>query len=131
MKSFRHLSKQDILQICSIVENWPLPTLSWDALCREIEVHLKHRYTRQALERKPEIKAAYLAKRQRPNKLVPADQAEQKIAKLKVRIAELEAALAAYDLRFLRHIEWAIAWDKSPNDLEQPLEKEIPMLRKE
>jgi pyruvate/oxaloacetate carboxyltransferase len=140
MKSFRHLSKQDILQICSILDNWSLPTLSWEALCREVEVHLKHRYSRQALERKVEIKEHFQAKRERPSKLVPADESEKKIAKLKTRIDELEAALAAYDVRFLRHVERAIAWSQSPDglagkwrpeDLEAPMEKEIPMLRSE
>lgn len=140
MKSFRHLSNQDILQICSLIDNWPLPTLSWDALCREVEVHLKHRYSRQALERKPEIKAHYQLKKDKPSKLVPADEAEKKIAKLKARIEELEATLATYNLRFLRHVERAIAWSKSPeglagkwkpDDLDEPLEKEIAMIRSE
>jgi len=140
MNSFRHLSKQDILQICSIIDNWPLPTLSWDTLCREVEAHLKHRYSRQALERKPEIKERFQAKRDRPSKLVLADEAEKRTSRLKERIAELEAVVAAYDLRFLRHVERAIAWSQSPEglagkwkpeDLEAPMEKEIPMLRSE
>ncbi len=140
MKSFRHLSKQDILQICSIIDNWSLPTLSWDSLCREVEVHLKHRYTRQALERKPEIKAHYQVKKEKPSKLVPADEADKKIARLKARIEELEEALAAYDVRFLRHVERATAWSKSPEglagkwkpeEMDSPMEKEIPMLRSE
>lgn len=129
MKSFHHLSETNILQVCSIIDNWPLPTITWDALCREVGIHLKHRYSRQALERKSEIKARFQARRDKRTKLVPLDEAEIKIAKLKVRIAELEKIQADYDLRFLRHIERAILWDKSPQDLELPIEKEIPLLR--
>lgn len=129
MSTFRHLSKEDISQVCAIINAWPLPTISWEAVCREVGVHLKHRFTRQALERKPEIKTAYQARRDRRQGLVPKDQVERKIAKLQARIEELERAIVEYDLRFLRHIERAIHWDKSPRDLERPLEKEIPLLR--
>ncbi len=129
MNAFRHLSEADILQACSIIDNWPLPTITWEAVCREVGIHLKHRFTRQALERKPQIKASFQARRDKRQGLVPADHAERKIAKLQARIMELEKALAEYDLRFLRHIERAILWDKSPKDLEEPIEEEIPRLR--
>ncbi|GLH68232.1 hypothetical protein [Geothrix edaphica] len=129
MSAFRHLTQDDIVQVCAIIKAWPLPTITWEAVCREVGIHLKHQFTRQALERKPEIKATYLARRGRRENLVEKDHAERKIANLQARVEELEKALAEYDLRFLRHIERAIRWDKLPQDLEKPLDKEIPLLR--
>ena len=129
MNTFRHLTEADIVQICSIIDNWPLPTITWEAVCREVGIHLKHKFTRQALERKQQIKASFQARRDKRQGLVPADHAEKKIAKLQARIDELQTALAKYDLRFLRHIQRAVRWDKSPQDLENLLEKEIPLLR--
>ena len=129
MSAFRHLTEADVLQVCVIINAWPLPTITWEAVCREVGIHLKHKFTRQALERKPQIKASFQARRDKRQGLVPADHAERKIAKLHARIVELEKALAEYDLRFLRHIERAIQWDKSPQDLEEPIEKETPRLR--
>lgn len=131
MRSFHHLSETDILQVCSIIENWPLPTITWNALCREVEIHMKHHYSRQALERKPEIKTRFQMRRDNRIKLVPPDEADIMITKLKTRIVELENLQAEYDLRFLRHIERAILWDKSPQDFELPIEIEIPLLRSE
>jgi len=129
MSAFRHLTEADVNHVCAILDNWPLPTINWEAVCREVGIHLKHRFTRQALERKPKIKAAFQARRDKPKGLVPADDADRRIAKLQARVDELEKALAEYDLRFLRHIGCAIRWDKFPKDLEEPIEKEIPLLR--
>lgn len=131
MKNFRHLTKTDVLQVCSIIENWPLPTLTWDALCREVELNLGHRYTRQSLEKKTEIKIRFQARRANPKKAVISDETERTIDRLRARVAQLEKALAEYDLRFLRHIDKAIQWNKSPQDLEAPLLAEVPTLRKQ
>lgn len=128
MKPFRHLSRTNILQICSIIDNWPLPTITWNALCREVETHLKHHYSRQALERKPEIKSRFQKLRGQRVRQIPPDEIEIRISKLKARIAEIENTLAEYDLRFLRHMERAILWDKSPQDFELPIEMEVPFL---
>jgi hypothetical protein len=130
MTAFRHLTRTDILRICRLIEDWPLPTLSWDALCREVEIHIGHRYTRQSLEKKPEIKAKYLARQAHRTKVVPVDEAEMTIQRLKHRVAELEKTLADYDQRFLRHVEAAVRWNKSPQDLEEPLIVEPPLPRK-
>jgi len=130
MTTFRHLTKTDILRICRIIEDWPLPTLTWDGICREVETQLGHRYTRQSLEKKPEIKAKYLARQGLRTKLVPVDEAEKTIQHLKNRIALLEKTLADYDQRFLRHVEAAVRWNKSPKDLEEPLMVEPPRPRK-
>lgn len=131
MKAFHHLTESDILQICSIIDNWPLPTITWEAVCQEVGIHLKHKYTRQALERKPQIKAAFNGRRGKRHELAPVSDSERKIASLQARIEELENLLVKYDLRFLRHIERAIRWDKAPEDLEKPIEKEIPLLRRD
>lgn len=130
MNTFRHLSKTDILQVCALIDNWPLPTLSWNALCREVEAQLKHRYTRQALERKTEIKDRFQARKEHRGKVIPVDESEQKINLLKARVAQLEKTIAEYDRRFLRHIDKAIDWGKTPEDLDAPMFIEIPMLRK-
>ena len=131
MKNFRHLTKTDVLQVCSIIEKWPLPTLTWDALCREVELNLGHRYTRQSLEKKPEIKIRFQGRRENPNKAVIVDDAERTINRLRARVAQLEKALAEYDIRFLRHVDKAIQWNKSSQDLEAPFFAEIPTLRKQ
>ncbi len=134
----KHLTEEEIIEIATIIDRWPLPTIRWEAVCREVEQHLGRRYTRHSLMAKPEIKEAFQrAKELRTNPHVerPRPKSDVRIEQLEAQIADLKRILAEYDLRFLRHLEVLSTCVDGvsgahvlPKDLEAPLHHEIPYL---
>ena len=134
----KHLSEEEITEIATIIDRWPLPTIRWESVCREVEHHLHRRYTRHSLMAKPEIQEAFKrAKdlRANPNAARPRPKSDVRVEKLEAQVADLKRILGEYDLRFLRHLE-ALSGCKDevtgahllPKDLEAPLHQEIPYL---
>lgn len=131
----KHLTEEEIIEIATIIDRWPLPTIRWEAICREVEEHLGRRYTRQSLMDKQEIKLAFQRAKElraNPNVAQPRPKSDVRIEKLEGQVADLKRILAEYDLRFLRHLE-ALSGCKNavsgaymlPKDLEEPLHQEI------
>ena len=119
-----HLTETDVLKITSIIESWPLPTITWKAVVMEVKDRLGRLYARQNLENKKDIKAAFQSKKSGQPKLLEINEAEQTIQRLRARNKDLEELIHQYDLRFLRHIENARLLRIAPKDLEKPLDGE-------
>ena len=108
----RHLDAGAISAVVTIIDGWPEGSrMIWDALTDKVGEIVGHRWTRQALERSPAIKAAYLASVERsrsgrPRKVVdPAEVvAARRLEALAAEVGELKRKLAAYEERFVRHI---------------------------
>ncbi len=134
----KHLTEEEIIEIATIIDRWPLPTIRLEAVCREVELHLGRRYTRQSLMDKPEIKEAFQrAKELRANPNVDRarPKSDVRIEQLEAQVADLKRILGEYDLRFLRHLDVlsgckveASGAHLLPKDLEAPLHQEIPRL---
>ena len=123
-RTWKHLTETDVLRILTIIENWPLPTITWDALVREVEIQVGQLFSRQALERKPQIKSAFQSRKGQKPELMRMSEAEQTIQRLRQRNNELEKLVHLYDLRFMRHVANARRWGKNPKDLDRPLDAE-------
>jgi hypothetical protein len=63
-KRSAHLRSQDIEHIVCLLDGWSEP-LTWDLLVEELKRRKVCSYTRQALDRHPEIKAAFVAAKSR------------------------------------------------------------------
>ena len=108
----RHLDAAAIAAVVTIVDGWPEGSrVVWEELANRVEEIVGHRWTRQALERSPAIKSAYLASVERsragvPRKVVdPAEVVALKRSEaVAAEIAELKRKLAAYEESFVRHI---------------------------
>lgn len=134
----KHLTEGEISEIATIIDRWPLPTIRWEAVCREVEQHLGRRYTRQSLMAKPEINSAFQRAKEfraNPNTARPRPKSDLRIEQLEMQVADLKRTLAEYDLRFLRHLEVLSGCKSSvsgapllPRDLDAPLHREIPYL---
>ena len=134
----KHLSEEEITEIAAIIDRWPLPTIRWETVCREVEQHLRRRYTRHSLMAKPEIREAFQRAKEvraNPNVAKPRPKYDLRIEQLEAQLADLKRILAEYDLRFLRHLEILSGCKDEvtgahllPKDLEAPLHQEIPFL---
>lgn len=125
----RHLDAGAISAVVTIIDGWPEGSrMIWDALTDKVGEIVGHRWTRQALERSPTIKAAYLASVERsrsglPKKVVdPADVVMARRSEaLAAEIGELKRKLAAYEERFVRHIHNAQNQGISAGQLAAPM----------
>lgn len=134
----KHLSKDEVAEIATLIDAWPMPTIHWEVVCREVELRLGRRYTRRTLGEKPEIREAYhRAKgiRTNPNFTRPRPKTDDRVQQLEAEIQSLKRILAEYDLRFLRHLNALSGFQHAasgapvlPKDLEFPLHQEIPLL---
>lgn len=70
-KKHPHLTSQDIERIVGILEGWR-ETLTWDLLVEKLIHHGISSYTRQALDRHPQIKSAFVAAKSRLRQSPPA-----------------------------------------------------------
>jgi hypothetical protein len=96
----RHLTDRDISNVVDILDDWPMEAkLTWDRLVEAIETELKLDTTRQTLENKVRIKAAYLEVKNIFSGSVPTKKlavppslkvAAERIAKQKRQIERLE-----------------------------------------
>lgn len=123
-RSWKHLTEIDVLKIVTIIEAWPMPTITWEALVKEVEIQLGQLFSRQALERKASIKSAFQTRKGQKPELIRMSEAEQTIQRLRQRNDELEGLVRLYDLRFMRHVANARKWGKNPKDLDRPLDME-------
>lgn len=99
------MTAERVERITAMIRAWE-GRLTWDALCEAVERETKAGYTRQALNRYVEIKAAYSAYNDNPT---PGDgkhlsASSRKILKLERRVAELEAVRSLLLEKFAR---WA------------------------
>lgn len=124
MRTWKRMTQTDVLRVLTIIEEWPLPSITWEALVKEVEIKVGQLFSRQALERKKQIKAAFQARKGEKPKLVRMNEAEQTIQRLRRRNDELEEQVRQYDLRFLRHVENARLLQIRPKDLDKPLDGE-------
>lgn len=134
----KHLSEVEIIEIATIIDHWPLPTIRWEAVCREVEEHLGRRYSRQSLMDKREIREAFQrAKtfRANPDVTQPRPKSDARIEQLEAQVADLKRIVNEYDRRFLRHLDVISGCVDAltgkpllPKDLETPLHQEIPYL---
>ena len=124
MRHWRRLTETDVLRILFIIEEWPLPSITWETLVKEVEIKLGQEFSRQALERNKAIKTAYREKKGLKPELMRMSEAEQTIQRLRQRNKELEDLVRSYDLRFLRHIENACLHKIRLRDLDRPMDGE-------
>jgi predicted nuclease with TOPRIM domain len=95
-----NLNEKIIEDIVEVIDEWSSQKLTWDLLIEAINQAGLPLYTRQALERRPRIKLAYLARKEalrakpgQKNEAQPntdADNAEIEKLKAKVKRLELE-----------------------------------------
>ncbi|MBP0495811.1 hypothetical protein [Roseomonas indoligenes] len=102
-----------IERIAGLIEDWPVErSLTWDSVVAQAEAYLRHRWTRQGLERHPRIKSAYEAKRLRHREFartgtVPKPRRPeielrlQQMAKLAAEIEKAKRIVREYDERFI------------------------------
>jgi hypothetical protein len=112
------------MRICTIIDQWPLPSITWEILVKEVGTKIGQAFSRQALERNKAIKAAYLVRKGLKPELARMSEAEQTIQRLRQRNEELEELVRRYDLRFLRHAENARLLGIKARDLDRPLDGE-------
>ena len=125
----RHLDAAAIAAVVTIIDGWPQGSrVVWEELANRVEEIVGHRWTRQALERSPAIKSAYLASVERsrvgiPRKVVdPAEVVAQKKSEATAaEIAELKRKLAAYEELFVRHLYNAQRLGISAGQLAAPM----------
>lgn len=127
----RRLGTTEVGRICAVIDAWPGgERVTWQDVVERSAGLLGHEWTRQALERHPEIKAAYQRRRDALRDgaapRVPADPAEvvreRQIAALLRQVQHLEERLAEYELRFARHEYNAQAHGVAPSELDSPLQ---------
>ena len=73
LRSGNRLSKDDIADIKGELRNWSKPKITWNAVVSRVAAKIGRRFSRQALESRPEIYGAYVDARKRlRNGLPPA-----------------------------------------------------------
>ena len=109
------LTPETVGRIVGLIDDWPANRLlTWDDVVRDAETHLRHRWTRQGLERHTPIKRAFEAKRRafqeckRTGKSVKRRLPEHEIRdqrniRLARELAEVRRTLAQYDDLFARY----------------------------
>lgn len=126
----RHLTDHDVNRILALIESWQYD-LKWDALVKACEISLGVKTTRQALNRKPQIKEAFQNYKKtqkldlsdvtaaRPNDI---NTAHQRIERLMKKIEKLE-----YENRVLK--EKFLVWQYNADQreiTEEMLNRPIP-----
>lgn len=125
-----NLSEKIITQIVELLDNWNKPKLTWELLVLALKDSAMPEYTRQALERQPRIKSAYLSMKgilrredlavRRPASLSkPTD--DSRIRSLKAKIARLEQENTNLKERFLCWLNNAVDFGMTVEMLENPL----------
>jgi hypothetical protein len=118
------ITDRHVVTICTFIEEWSGP-ITWDEIIDEAERTCGHRWTRQGIERRDEIKAAYLAKREAKPTQNPIDPAvallTAKLERQEQEVSRLERLVASYKDLFIRYQANAHARGIAPAELEMPL----------
>ncbi|WP_269621318.1 hypothetical protein [Zhongshania sp. BJYM1] len=125
----RHLTEDDVRRIVNLLKNWKFD-LTWDLLVKACSVSLDIQTTRQALNRKAEIKEEFGVRKRslktgvdetsRPNSI---NAAHDRINRLTQRSQELEAQNMRYREIFKRWQYNAEARGVGKDVLDRPLPK--------
>jgi hypothetical protein len=118
------ITDRHVATICTIIDEWSGP-ITWDQIIEEAERVCGHRWTRQGVERREEVKAAYLAKRESKPIQNPIDPAVAllmaKLERQEQETGRLERIVLSYKELFVRYQANAHARGISPAELEMPL----------
>jgi hypothetical protein len=118
------ITDRHVVTICTFIEEWSGP-ITWEEIIDEAECICGHRWTRQGIERRDEIKAAYLAKREAKPRQSPIDPAvallTAKLERQEQEVSRLERLVASYKDLFIRYQANAHARGIAPAELEMPL----------
>ncbi len=90
----KHLSRQDITAIVSLIRGWEETKLTWAAICEEAEPLIGKLPTRQSLNAHEAITTAYQAKKNSLKGKAPKKPRPASLNAAASRIANLEAELA-------------------------------------
>ena len=122
------LSQTDVKRIETMVYDWRSSKLNWDLVVAACENELGIITTRQALNRRENVKMALKARKaelkapsQSSRKFSDIDQANDRIARLTQRVAELEQAQEMLVEQFARWAFNAKAHGMTKNLLDQPI----------
>ncbi len=127
------LTPETIDKIVGLIGDWPANrVLTWEKVLDQAETYLRHRWTRQGLERHGAIKQAFETKRRvfhafgRTGRAVkrrsPEREAcEQSRTRLAQELAEVRSTLARYDDLFVRHHANALGHGLTIQQLEAQL----------
>lgn len=130
----RFLSDNDKLLIVTLIGEAPVArALSWEEICDRVESGIGYRWTRQALQAIPEIKAAYVAHKAKNQRLRSEgggikrrpskhQELEAQVRRLRDENVELRKTLAQYDELLGRHIANGINAGISVERLEAQLD---------
>ncbi|TPG55487.1 hypothetical protein EAH89_14650 [Roseomonas nepalensis] len=117
-----------VARVVGVIQSWDGDQITWAGLVDRTDAQLGYRWTRQALERHPEIKVAYKlcreesSRRQRKVILDPADSIYlQRAEKLAAEVAKLKAQLTAFEEQFALYQYNAHMRGVSAADLAQPM----------
>lgn len=126
-----HLSDENAILIRKRIDEWPLETpLTWSDIVRLASKSVGITWTRQTLEKRKEIKDAYLRRssrlqespQQRKSKSEPArSESEQRILNLKAENEKLRHTLIEYDKRLIRYVKNAFDHGLTEDQLDAPL----------
>jgi hypothetical protein len=126
----RHLQASEIERIVMEIRGWnhSRAPLTWEAVQDLAEGLFAHRWTRQALEGRAEIKGAFQeGKAIGPRKAqrAPRDPAlaleRRRVEALENEVEDLKAKLAAYEERFARHVVNAMMRNVTEAELDERL----------
>lgn len=125
-----NLSEKIVAEIVELLDSWTNPKLTWTLLQSALKDSAMPEYTRQALERQPRIKSAYLsmkgilrredmAGRRQASLSRPRD--DSHIRALNAKIARLEQENSNLQERFLCWLNNAVDFGMTVEMLENPL----------
>lgn len=117
------LTQERIRGISGIIRGWS-GRLSWEDLCSAIEAKTGARYTRQALDKHLEVKAAFQAYRAMPTPAVEDKKlsaVEARVQALQRRVQEQEALIGHLREKFTRWAYNAHTRGLTEDFLDQPL----------
>lgn len=125
----KHLTEDEVQKVLTLVKGWQ-GKLTWDLLVDACAANCGIKTTRQALDRRPEVKDEFQIRKRtlktgiegtsRPNDL---NTAQARIARLLTRVRELEEQNAIYREKFIRWQYNAHNYGISKQRLDAPIPK--------
>ncbi len=121
-RPFRQISDNDRARILEIVRSWSAPTITWEALAKELQIQLGHLWTRQSLYQQQDIREAFKARKSTGPITPKIHGMEQVIDRMREEVKALKAEKIRYQELFVQLIWNAHHRMKVPLDeLEKPL----------